>query len=74
METSTRILLIDDDDSITTVIARFLRASGYSDDDLRGWLATVRRIGADWRDAFVFFKHEESGTGPALGARLRALL
>jgi len=51
-----------------------LRASGYSDDDLRGWLATIRRIGERWRDAFVFFKHEEAGTGPALGARLRELM
>jgi len=34
----------------------------------------MRRIGERWRDAFVFFKHEEAGTGPALGARLQALL
>jgi uncharacterized protein YecE (DUF72 family) len=51
-----------------------LRATGYGDDDLRGWLATVHRIGERWRDAFVFFKHEDEGTGPALGARLAKLL
>ena len=50
-----------------------LRATGYSDDDLRGWLATMRRIGGGWRDAFVFFKHEDEGTGPALARRLREL-
>ena len=51
-----------------------LRATGYGDDDLRAWLATLHRIGARWRDAFVFFKHEEEGTGPALGARLAKLV
>ena len=51
-----------------------LRATGYADDDLRGWLATMQRIGGRWQDAFVFFKHEDQGTGPALGARLKALL
>jgi hypothetical protein len=25
---------------------------------------------AEWRDAFVYFKHEESGTGPALAREL----
>jgi uncharacterized protein YecE (DUF72 family) len=45
----------------------------YTDDQLRRWLATMARIGAGWRDAFVFFKHEDSGTGPALARRLLAL-
>jgi uncharacterized protein YecE (DUF72 family) len=74
------LCVADNDDGATPIVATAdwgylrLRASGYADDDLRGWLATVRRIGTGWRDAFVFFKHEESGTGPALGARLQALL
>jgi uncharacterized protein YecE (DUF72 family) len=51
-----------------------LRAVDYSDAQLAGWLATMRRIGAGWRDAFVFFKHEERGTGPALAKRFEALL
>jgi len=29
---------------------------------------------AGWGDAFVFFKHEERGTGPALAQRLETLL
>ena len=74
------LCVADNDDGATPAVATAdwgylrLRATGYSDDDLRGWLATMRRIGERWRDAFVFFKHEEAGTGPALGARLRALL
>ena len=51
-----------------------LRAVEYTDDDLARWIATLRRIGAGWGDAFVFFKHEEAGTGPALARRLVALL
>jgi uncharacterized protein YecE (DUF72 family) len=51
-----------------------LRAVEYPDEDLRRWVATVRRVGAHWRDAFVFFKHEERGTGPALARRFETLL
>jgi uncharacterized protein YecE (DUF72 family) len=50
-----------------------LRAVEYSDDDLRGWLDTITRVGTGWGDAFVFFKHEDSGTGPALARRFLAL-
>ncbi|MBI4240426.1 MAG: DUF72 domain-containing protein [Candidatus Rokubacteria bacterium] len=51
-----------------------LRDEGYSEEDLNRWSQTVRRLGGTWRDAFVYFKHEESGTGPALGQRLQELL
>lgn len=73
------LCIVDNDDGATPAVATAdwgylrLRATGYADDDLRGWLATMRRIGGRWRDAFVFFKHEEAGTGPALAARLAAL-
>ena len=46
-----------------------LREVEYSAEDLRRWLQTIRDIGAGWRDAYVFFKHEDSGTGPALARR-----
>ena len=74
------LCIADNDDGTTPAMATAdwgylrLRATGYADEDLRGWLATMRRIGGRWRDAFVFFKHEDRGTGPALGARLTALL
>jgi uncharacterized protein YecE (DUF72 family) len=51
-----------------------LRAVQYTDAQLAEWVAVMRRIGADWRDAFVFFKHEDEGTGPALARRFEALL
>jgi uncharacterized protein YecE (DUF72 family) len=49
-----------------------LRDAEYPDEELKIWAA---RLGDPaWRDAFVFFKHEESGAGPALAARLQATL
>ena len=51
-----------------------LRAVDYTDAQLTEWLGTMRRIGGGWRDAFVFFKHEDQGTGPALAKRLEALM
>ncbi|MBI2368704.1 MAG: DUF72 domain-containing protein [Deltaproteobacteria bacterium] len=51
-----------------------LRAVDYSEGELRQWVETIRRVGAAWRQAFVFFKHEESATGPALAQRFRGLL
>jgi uncharacterized protein YecE (DUF72 family) len=73
------LCIADNDDGATPAVATAdwgylrLRATGYADDDLRAWLATMHRIGERWRDAFVFFKHEDAGTGPALGARLAKL-
>lgn len=51
-----------------------LRDQGYQDRDLAGWADTIRRLGAGWTDACVFFKHEASGTGPAFARRLGELL
>lgn len=45
-----------------------LRDAGYTDAELDGWAASVRRDA--WTDAYVYFKHEATGTGPALAARL----
>ena len=47
-----------------------LRDEGYTEDDLARWAETIERLGSRWREAFVYFKHEESGTGPAFAARL----
>ena len=51
-----------------------LRAVDYTDAQLAEWVTTMRRMGSGWDDAFVFFKHEERGTGPALAKRFEALL
>ncbi len=50
-----------------------LRDEGYGPAELEGWRDTIRRLGAGWGEALVYFKHEESGTGPALARALGAL-
>jgi uncharacterized protein YecE (DUF72 family) len=45
-----------------------LRRVNYSESELIEWL---KRVNAqDWQDTFVFFKHEDSATGPKLAAQL----
>jgi uncharacterized protein YecE (DUF72 family) len=41
-----------------------LRREAYTDADLDEWARKV--TGAPWSDAYVFFKHEDAGTGPRL--------
>ncbi|MFN8177923.1 MAG: DUF72 domain-containing protein [bacterium] len=44
-----------------------LRRTSYVEEDLARWRAKVEAAG--WNDAYVFFKHEDEGTGPKLGMR-----
>lgn len=48
-----------------------LRQPDYSDADLKAWVKRVQE--QDWRDAFVFFKHEDAGKGPQLAKRFLEL-
>jgi uncharacterized protein YecE (DUF72 family) len=41
-----------------------LRDEGYTAQDLERWADTIRSSAAGCRDVFVYFKHEEAGTGP----------
>jgi uncharacterized protein YecE (DUF72 family) len=41
-----------------------LRRADYSEADLTGWAERVKAL--PWREAFVFFKHEDAGKGPQL--------
>ena len=51
---------------ITADYAYFrLRDEGYTPHDLVRWAQTVAARTATCKDVFVYFKHEESGTGPA---------
>jgi uncharacterized protein YecE (DUF72 family) len=50
-----------------------LRDEGYQDADLARWAETIRGLTGP-QDVFIYFKHEESGKGPAFAAQLRALL
>jgi len=51
-----------------------LRQPEYSDADLAACAERIQAAAADWRDVFIYFKHEAEGQGPILAARLRALL
>jgi uncharacterized protein YecE (DUF72 family) len=44
-----------------------LRRPDYSDRELARWARRMRK--QDWRDAFVFFKHEDRANGPRLARR-----
>ncbi len=47
-----------------------LRDRAYTETELTAWAANLAR--PPWRDAFAYFKHEDSGLGPALAAQLLA--
>ena len=48
-----------------------LRRTAYDQDDLAEWMKRVKN--QKWKDAFVFFKHEDEGTGPKLAAQFLEL-
>jgi len=48
-----------------------LRRPEYSDADLKLWIENVRQH--DWQDAYVFFRHEDEGTGPRFAQRFLEL-
>jgi uncharacterized protein YecE (DUF72 family) len=48
-----------------------LRRPGYDDAALARWAAAV--AARDWDEAYVFFKHEDEGAGPALAQRFLEL-
>lgn len=53
-----------------------LRRADYSNAALADWAHEVRRHhqAGQWRETFVYFKHEETGTGPRFAGRFAELL
>jgi uncharacterized protein YecE (DUF72 family) len=51
-----------------------LRDEGYTSEDLLRWAEVIRTRAAHCSDVFVYFKHEEAGTGPAFARTLRGAL
>jgi uncharacterized protein YecE (DUF72 family) len=74
------LAIVEDEDRTTPAVATAdwgyfrLRAVDYTDARLTQWIEVIRTVGAAWRDAFVFFKHEDAGRGPALATRFRNLI
>jgi len=57
--------------TITADYAYFrLRDEGYTPADIARWAETIRDRTRTCREAFVYFKHEESGKGPEFGRLL----
>lgn len=48
-----------------------LRRVNYSEENLVAWVERIRA--QDWKETFVFFKHEDEGTGPKLAAQFLKL-
>ena len=48
-----------------------LRKPDYRDPELKSWAQRVQQ--QPWRDAFIFFKHEEAGKGPKMARRFLEL-
>jgi uncharacterized protein YecE (DUF72 family) len=51
-----------------------LRREDYQAADVARWAEAIKAQKERWSDAFVYFKHEESGIGPKLATQLRELL
>ena len=79
LRSQNRALVVSDtDDMPTTHIDNTadwgylrLRRVNYSEENLAEWLQRVRE--QEWKEAFVFFKHEDEGTGPKLAAQFLKL-
>ena len=48
-----------------------MRMVEYTPAELKAWVKRVKQQA--WGEAFVFFKHEDAGTGPKLAAKFREL-
>lgn len=70
------VCIADSDKLSTPVVATAnygyfrLRDEGYQDDDIARWADTIRAHEDQWRETFVYFKHEEEGKGPEFARRL----
>ena len=51
-----------------------LRREDYQTTDIERWAEFACHQESNWKDAFVYFKHEESGIGPKLAHQMLELL
>ncbi|MBV9010051.1 MAG: DUF72 domain-containing protein [Verrucomicrobia bacterium] len=47
-----------------------LRREDYQDADVLRWCDLLNELSASWSEAFIYFKHEESGRGPKLATQM----
>jgi uncharacterized protein YecE (DUF72 family) len=72
------LVVSDTDDMPTTHIDKTadwgylrLRRVNYSEENLAEWVARINA--QNWKETFLFFKHEDAGTGPRLAAEFLKL-
>lgn len=70
-------LCIADTEKMTTPVASTadfgyfrLRNPAYTETDIRRWANVIVQQQKSWKDIFVYFKHEETGTGPKFARQL----
>jgi len=74
------LCLADSENLATPIVATAdygylrLRREDYQAADVVRWAETIKAQKDNWSDAFVYFKHEESGIGPKLATQLMQLL
>ena len=77
-EKGAALCIAEDEELATPLVATTgwgylrLRRQDYGEPDLRAWAEKVEA--QSWGEAFVFFKHEEGGRGPALARELTKIL
>ena len=79
LRSQNRALVVSDtDDMPTTHIDKTadwgylrLRRVNYSAENLEEWVERIRS--QDWKETFLFFKHEDAGTGPKLAGQFLSL-
>jgi uncharacterized protein YecE (DUF72 family) len=51
-----------------------LRDEGYQESDIGGWAETIGQRAGDWKDVFVYFKHEQEGKGAEFAQSLAKMI
>jgi uncharacterized protein YecE (DUF72 family) len=51
-----------------------LRDEGYREPDIREWAETIAQHASDWKDVFIYFKHEEEGKGAEFAQLLAGMI
>lgn len=49
-----------------------LRRTEYSTRDISTWAKRIAAQGKEWKETFIYFKHEDTGTGPIFAKKLQA--
>ncbi len=71
------LCIAEDEDLATPLVATAdwgylrLRRQDYAEADVAAWAERIRA--QKWSEAYVFFKHEDAGSGPKLAAQLQGL-